>query len=151
MAARGPRIEVRYSQADEGEPPPLEREVQRILRAALPATAEVAVNFITAAASQELNHRYLRKDRPANVLAFPAENGGVAGDIAICPAVVADEAEQCAVPAAARYAHLLVHAALHLRGMDHGDPAAAARMEQRESAILAGLGLADPWRGEERA
>ncbi len=151
MAAHGPRIEVRYSQADEGEPPPPEREVRRILRAALPAAAAVAVNFITAAASQELNHRYLRKDRPANVLAFPAEDGGVAGDIAICPAVVADEAEQCEVPAAERYAHLLVHAALHLRGMDHNEPAAAARMERRESAILAELGLADPWREEERA
>ncbi|MBF2735896.1 MAG: rRNA maturation RNase YbeY [Betaproteobacteria bacterium AqS2] len=125
--------------------PPSAAQVRRILRAALPAGAKVAVRFVTAAASRELNQRYLAKDRPANVLAFPAEDGGPGGDIAICPAVVAAEAKQCNVPAFERYAHLLVHAALHLQGFEHETAAAARRMEAREAEVMASLGLPDPW------
>ena len=143
-------VAVSYEE-DGAAGPPTAAQVRRVLRAALPAKAKVAVRFVTAAASRELNRRYLAKDRPANVLAFPADGGAPGGDIAICPAVVAAEARACNVPAFERYAHLLVHAALHLQGLDHATPAAARRMEAREGAIMAALGLPDPWAEEERA
>jgi probable rRNA maturation factor len=45
----------------------------------------------------------------------------------------------------AHYAHLVVHAMLHLRGYLHDRARDAKRMERREIAILARLGYADPY------
>lgn len=136
---------VQYEQDDEGDPPSPEL-VRRWLRAALPAAAEVTVRYVSAAASRELNKRYRGKDRPANVLAFPyPDENRLAGDVAICPKVVAAEARAAGIEPRLRHAHLVVHACLHLRGQSHDTPEAAARMEAAESRILAGLGLPDPY------
>jgi probable rRNA maturation factor len=40
----------------------------------------------------------------------------------------------------------VVHGALHAQGFDHERAAEAKTMEARESAILADLGYADPYR-----
>ena len=140
-------LDVQYShQQQDGNGPPPTAVVRRILRAALPAGAEVTVRFVDAEDSRALNSRHLGKNRPANVLAFPyEEEGHVAGDVAICPEVVGKEAEHCGVPVSERYAHLLVHAALHLQGMDHDTLASARAMESTESRLLASLGFADPY------
>jgi probable rRNA maturation factor len=47
----------------------------------------------------------------------------------------------------AHYAHLLIHAMLHLQGYDHQTSAEAQTMEARETRLLAGLGYDDPYRG----
>ena len=145
--AGGSVLDVQYShQPQEGSDPPPTVEVRRILRAVLPAGAEVTVRFVDAEDSRALNSRHLGKNRPANVLAFPyEEEGRVAGDVAICPEVVAKEARHCGVPASERYAHLLVHAALHLQGMEHDTPSSARTMERAEARLLASLGFADPY------
>ena len=45
------------------------------------------------------------------------------------------------------YMHLLVHGSLHAQGWDHDtSPAQARKMETRETAILARLGVPDPYR-----
>ena len=44
--------------------------------------------------------------------------------------------------------HLVVHGVLHLLGRDHEDDAEAEEMEGEERAILADLGVADPYRGD---
>ena len=41
---------------------------------------------------------------------------------------------------------LLVHGALHAQGWDHVRAAEARRMESHETAVLAGLGVPDPYR-----
>ena len=46
-----------------------------------------------------------------------------------------------------RLTHLVVHGMLHLLGYDHGDASGAERMEGLEIAILAGLGVANPYVG----
>jgi len=98
-------------------------------------------------AVRELNARFRGKDAATNVLAFPAaanpENHR--GDVALAYGVCAREAAEQGKPLAWRLQHLTVHGVLHLLGYDHiGDDAAEA-MEGLERAVLAGLGIPDPY------
>jgi probable rRNA maturation factor len=79
-----------------------------------------------------------------------SERRPLAGDIAICAPVVAREARARGVSRDAHYAHLTVHGVLHLQGHDHQRRAEAERMERLEARILARLGYANPYGGEER-
>jgi probable rRNA maturation factor len=126
--------------------------VQKILAAAARHTGragEVAVLLTHDAEMRTLNRTWKSKDKPTNVLSFPAPEGfGSLGDIALGLETIAAEAEAQAKSAANHAAHLLVHGYLHLLGMDHQNDNEAAAMEDQERAILAGLGIADPYLGE---
>ena len=103
------------------------------------------------AESRRLNARYRGRDRPTNVLSFPAERipGAPAqplGDLVICPAVLRAEARLQGKSLRAHWAHLIVHGTLHLLGYDHEDSGEAQRMERREITLLRRLGFANPYR-----
>jgi len=124
---------------------PSRSQVRRWIRAACQLPAEVAVRFVDADEGQALNRDYRHKDYPTNVLSFPYESSPLVGDLVICAAVVAEEACARHVAVEAHYAHLIVHGMLHLQGCDHLTAAEATSMESRETAILLGLGFADPY------
>ena len=113
---------------------------------------ELAVAVVGAPESRRLNARFRGRDRPTNVLSFPAavQPGGpgvrALGDLVICPRVLRAEAVAQAKPLRAHWAHLVVHGTLHLVGYDHEADADARRMERREVAVLRGLGFANPYR-----
>lgn len=114
------------------------------------ADAEVTVRVVEEGEISELNQVYRGKQGPTNVLSFPFENPPgltlpLLGDIVVCAAVVAREADEQGKPAEAHWAHMLVHGGLHLLGYDHIDPMEAERMEALETEILAGLGYEDPY------
>lgn len=105
-----------------------------------------------------LNREWRGRDKPTNVLSFPmleraelAEAAGegppvMLGDIALAHETCAREAAEKGVTLEAHAAHLLVHGLLHLAGHDHVDSDAEAEaMEALETAILAKLGIADPY------
>ena len=99
---------------------------------------------------RDLNHRFRGKDRPTNVLSFPAaEMPGVdprpLGDIVLAYGVCAAEAEAQSKTLRNHLTHLVVHGVLHLLGRDHEDDAEADAMEDEERALLAGLGVSDPY------
>ena len=83
------------------------------------AGAELAVRVVRAAESRRLNARYRGRNRPTNVLSFPAPpkgaagSAGLLGDLVICPAVLRAEAR---------------------------------RMERREVAVLKRFGITNPYR-----
>jgi probable rRNA maturation factor len=114
------------------------------------AGKEMALQVVSSTRMQALNRRYRGKDKPTNVLAFPAgATPGVQprplGDVVICPAVLRREAREQGKTEQAHWAHLVVHGTLHLAGYDHEDDDDAVRMERREVLVLRQLGFANPY------
>jgi probable rRNA maturation factor len=170
---------------DGGEPKgvtfvPLTVEVQRRVKTWAPARADIAawastalgrkaagrelgVRVVGPIESRRLNAHYRGRDKPTNVLSFPAaelpmgpskapeatfDNRTIwpLGDLVICPSVLRAEAREQHKSLRAHWAHLVVHGALHLVGYDHEDPADANRMERREVSVLRRLGFPNPYR-----
>ena len=120
--------------------------VQRWLRAALGHPAELTVRIVGDVEGQALNRDFRGKDYATNVLTFDYEQTPVVmADLVLAAGVVEREAAELGIPVTDHYAHLLVHGALHAQGFDHEDDADAAVMEARETEILRGLGLTDPY------
>jgi probable rRNA maturation factor len=99
------------------------------------------------AAVRELNRRFRQQDKPTNVLSFPAPQNPerFLGDIALAFGVCAREAQDQGKPLAHHLQHLVAHGVLHLLGYDHETDAQADEMEGLERAVLAGLGIPDPY------
>ena len=115
------------------------------------AEAEISLRIVDEEESQALNRQYRGKDKPTNVLSFPADippelGLPLLGDLVICAQVVAREAEQQHKALSAHWAHMVVHGTLHLLGYDHIEDDEAEIMESLETRILAGLGIDDPYR-----
>jgi len=133
-----------------------------LLDEGVPGDAELSMLFIDEAAMSDLNKRFLGRDGPTDVLAFPIDeepveggrspdSGGtgpgdtseptdmptVLGDVVICPAVAHRNAPDHAGSYDDEVALLVVHGLLHLLGMDHEDDEEAEAMEEREQALLA--------------
>jgi probable rRNA maturation factor len=111
----------------------------------------LAVMLTDDAAIRALNAQWRGLDKPTNVLSFPApafvQGDGPAhlGDIAIAYETTAREAREEGKPFAHHLAHLAVHGFLHLVGYDHEQEDDAETMERLERAILARLGIPDPY------
>ena len=121
--------------------------VTRAIRHALEADAEITVRIVDIEEGRALNRDYRQKDHATNVLTFDyATEPLVMADLVLCAPVVAREANELNIALAQHYAHLLVHGTLHAQGWDHETSEVDAEaMEARETAILAGLGLPDPY------
>jgi probable rRNA maturation factor len=120
--------------------------------------ASVAVLLTDDAAMRQLNAQFRGQDKPTNVLSFPAperpSGAGHAeslflGDMALGYETCAAEALADEKTLGDHLAHLVVHGMLHLLGYDHETDVEAEEMEGRERAILASLGIADPYAGAE--
>jgi probable rRNA maturation factor len=122
-------------------------KVARCIRHALSADAEITVRIVDETEARDFNRLYREKDYATNVLTFDyAHEPVVLADLLLCGPVVAREATELGVSLADHYAHLLVHGTLHAQGWDHETSEADANeMEAYETAILAELGVADPY------
>jgi probable rRNA maturation factor len=137
---------VKVQRASRAAHIPPDRTLRKWALAALDRDAEVTVRYVAEAEGRRLNRQYRGKDYATNVLTFVYESEPLRGDVVICAPVVAREAREQGRELRAHHAHLLVHGLLHLQGLDHEASAAAARrMEARERAILARLGVGDPY------
>lgn len=114
---------------------------------------EIGVLFAGDQEAARLNAEWRRKDYAPNILSFPAHGlehvpdgePRPLGDLILASGTVTREAEEQGKPLTSHLTHLIVHGTLHLLGFDHIEEADAERMESAEIAILAGLGLPDPY------
>jgi probable rRNA maturation factor len=131
--------------------PDVEAVVERAAKAALGVVeGDVVILLTDDAAIQELNARFRDKDRPTNVLSFPAAESAFPhlGDVVLAFAYCEAEAKAQGKTLSDHLSHLVVHGILHLLGHDHMEDEEAEEMEGEERLILSGLGIADPYLSE---
>ncbi|HEY4193437.1 MAG TPA: rRNA maturation RNase YbeY [Mesorhizobium sp.] len=115
-------------------------------------TSELSIVFSDDAHIQALNAGWRGKDKPTNVLSFPAfppSRGSLMppmlGDIVLAAETVARESQLENKPLEHHISHLVIHGLLHLLGHDHETDAEAEEMEAIERAALARLAIPDPY------
>ena len=108
---------------ESARPPMPPADARRLLRAlarrlAVPH-ATVAVVFGDDAMVRGLNRRYRGKDRPTDVLSFPAGENDHLGDIVVSSDTARRQGRRRGHGAAREARILLIHGFLHLLGYDH--------------------------------
>lgn len=79
---------------------------------------------------RELNARFLNHDYATDVLSFPADDGDMAGELAISIDRARAQAAEQGHPAIDELRILALHGALHLNGMDHETDSGEMRREE---------------------
>jgi len=129
-----------------------ERRTQRLSRYVLDRMrvhplAELCVTAVDEGTIAELNAKWMDKDGPTDVLAFPMDElrpgmvneepeDGVLGDLVLCPAVALTQAAQAGHPAQDELDLLTVHGILHLLGYDHAEPEEHQEMFGLQARLL---------------
>jgi probable rRNA maturation factor len=141
------RLKLYFQLGSRALPAPTPRQVRRWTNAALRRSAEITVRIVGTAEGRRLNTRYRGETRATNVLSFPYGRSRrmVQGDVVLCAPVIVREARAQGKTLESHYAHMTVHALLHLQGYDHGRRRDAERMEALEKKLLAKLGYPDPY------
>ena len=142
-----PKLSLSVQYAVDASNLPTRSQFRRWIQCALQRDVKIALRIVGLAEGRTLNKNYRAKDYATNVLTFVYHDTDPwSGDIVMCAPVVAKEAHEQHKTLAAHYAHLALHAALHLQGYDHENDADATEMEALETALLAKLRYADPYR-----
>ena len=156
-------------EGDEPRPldaPPSPEHVERLAAYVMDAMrvhpeAELSVRLVDREVIADLNSRWMGKDGPTDVLAFPMDElrpavpgeepeEGVLGDLVICPQVAADQAASVRTRGDAAYSCtaevelLTTHGILHLLGHDHAEPDEHRVMFGLQAQLLEGWRAASP-------
>ncbi len=110
--------------------------------------AELCVTAVDEDTIAELNAKWMEKEGPTDVLAFPMDElrpglvndepeEGVLGDIVLCPSMAAAQAKTAGHSLTAELDLLTVHGILHLLGYDHAEPEEHKEMFALQARLLA--------------
>ena len=110
--------------------------------------AELCIKAVDEATITELNEKWMEKEGPTDVLAFPMDElrpglvdeepeEGVLGDIMLCPTIAAQQGEAAGHGTLAEIELLTTHGILHLLGYDHAEPEEHAVMFGLQDDLLA--------------
>jgi probable rRNA maturation factor len=161
------KLSLTVQYASETQDLPTRAQFRRWFNAALLGDVSLTLRIVDADEGRELNKNYRGKDYATNVLTFvyddapqplpPSPSQGRSqsapliaevvryGDVVICAPVVAREAVEQGKDLLAHYAHMSIHAALHLQGYDHEIEAEAEQMEALETSMMLKLRYAHPY------
>ena len=122
--------------------------MERVLRDLGCHDRELSILFTDNQGIAELNRRYLGREGPTNVLAFPMTGGPepeidspMLGDVVISVDRASQESEELEEPLGQTIDRLLIHGVLHLLGYDHEKSTAdAGRMEEEEKRLMKLIG-----------
>ncbi len=124
---------------------------ERVLSAeSVPPDTQMSIILVDEVASEEYNQRFMHRDGPTDVLAFPVDElvpGRLPprapnspplnlGDILICPSVVTSQARDLGVSLGSEMALIVTHGILHLLGWHHDNEEGASAMAERERQLL---------------
>ena len=115
--------------------------------------AELCITAVDEDTIAELNAKWMDKDGPTDVLAFPMDElrpgqvneepeEGVLGDLVLCPAVAVRQAQEAVAKGQAGHTPLAeldlltVHGILHLLGYDHAEPEEHEEMFGLQARLL---------------
>ncbi len=125
---------------------PSTRTLARFLaeaQAAVRLRGQVTVLLTSDAAMRDLNRRFRGKNKPTDVLSFPAENlvqnQNEKGDVAISVETALRQSVEQGHTLGIEIKVLMLHGVLHLAGYDHETD--AGEMQRRERSLRARLGL----------
>ena len=124
--------------------------------------AELCIKAVDEDTIAELNQRWMDKEGPTDVLAFPMDElrpgkvteepqEGVLGDLVLCPVIAERQGTDAGHGRDAEIELLTVHGILHLLGYDHAEPDEHEEMFGLQGTLLEGWqaaseGSADPAR-----
>ncbi len=110
-------------------------------------SGEIDLLLTDDAEMHQLNRDWRGKDKPTDVLSFPADplEAPFLGDIAIGLGIASKDAKSRGISLHEHLSHLVIHGYLHLIGHDHMEDTEAREMEALEIRALATLGIADPY------
>ncbi len=146
MKSDVPKLSLTVQYATAAQNVPTRAQFRRWFKCALQCDVAITLRIVDESEGRELNKNYRDKDYATNVLTFVYDEAQLlSGDLVICAPVVEQEAAAQHKDLAAHYAHLTIHAALHLQGYDHVNEADAIEMEALETALMLKLRYPDPY------
>jgi len=139
----GPEVAVRAAVSGAPAPARVRRLIADAARATRSRPEEVSVYYCGDRRMRSLNRRFRRRDRPTDVLSFPAPGGPLLGDIVISVPYASRQARRRRETPSREMDRLLLHGYLHLLGYDHETD--DGQMDALEARLRARFGI------EERA
>ena len=142
-------IEVLNESGSEVDVSELGRLVRYVLdRMRVHPQAELCLKLVDADTMATYNERWMDKQGPTDVLAFPIDeiepgsdseelDNGTIGDILLCPQVAAEQAPANGQTPQQEVDLLTIHGVLHLLGYDHVEADEAREMFALQSRLLA--------------
>jgi len=125
---------------------PTRQQFRRWVKVALQQDVQMVLRIVDDIEGRALNQSYRGKDYATNVLTFVYDDSEpLYGDVVICAPVVAREAKEQGKELLAHFAHLTIHAVLHLQGYDHENKRDAEKMEALETALMFKLRYPAPY------
>jgi probable rRNA maturation factor len=102
--------------------------LKRTLRGEHRPAVELSVSFVGLEEMSALHRKYVGEPGATDVLSFPLGEDGLLGDVVVCPAYAAGNADDLE----AELRLLVVHGVLHLLGYDHEEEDERRVMWQRQ-------------------
>ena len=121
----------------------LKKVAERVLQGEKQQKKKLSVALVSPKKALELNKKYRRKDKVANVLSFPVGNDkipmgveGYFGEVILCPSQIKKDAQKYGMIFEQALAWMFIHGILHLLGYNHTKGRDLKRMEQKERMYL---------------